>query len=99
MLLQSHLGEIRMLPALPKAWHTGKVAGLRARGAFQVDLEWRQGTLAKAVLKSQRGNPVRLRTARPVNVTSGGRPVKTRQEEGLTVFETSLNRTYEIVPA
>ncbi len=98
MLLQSHLGEIRLLPALPKAWHTGRVAGLRARGAFQLDIEWRQGTLAKAVITSQRGNTVRLRTARPVNVTAAGRVVKTRQEEGLTIFESSPNRTYELHP-
>jgi alpha-L-fucosidase 2 len=51
MLLQSHAGEIALLPALPAEWATGTVTGLRARGAVTVDLEWRDGAATRAVLR------------------------------------------------
>jgi alpha-L-fucosidase 2 len=52
MLVQSHAGEIHLLPALPKAWPDGEVRGLRVRGGFTLDMEWAEGRLKKAVLYS-----------------------------------------------
>ena len=60
MLMQSYNDQIIILPALPKAWPTGAVRGLRARGGYGVDLSWRDGKPDKVVLRSDLGQPVRL---------------------------------------
>lgn len=61
MLLQSHMGFIHLLPALPNAWEQGTVTGLCARGNFILDLYWQQGNLQKALLKSNAGGSCTLK--------------------------------------
>jgi alpha-L-fucosidase 2 len=61
LLVQSHAGVIHLLPALPSAWPAGRVRGLRARGAVEVGMEWRNGTLVEATLRSARAKTVRVR--------------------------------------
>ena len=52
MLVQSHMGVIDLLPALPDAWPTGRVRGMRVRGGLEIDLAWKEGRATAAVLKA-----------------------------------------------
>jgi alpha-L-fucosidase 2 len=64
MLLQSHNGVIRLLPALPDSWPEGRVAGLQARGGVEVSIDWQEGKLTRATLRSLTGGPCRIRYGR-----------------------------------
>jgi alpha-L-fucosidase 2 len=75
MLVQCDEDEIRLLPALPAAWPAGRVAGLRARGGFEIDMSWKNGALERASVRSLVGSPLRLRrgeTLRTFNRTVRG---------------------------
>jgi alpha-L-fucosidase 2 len=99
MLLQSHAGEIHLLPALPAAWAEGRVKGLRARGRFEVDMRWRGGRLESAEIRSLAGLRCRVRARLPILVKSGGKVIKIEQPEpGVVVFETEAGKSYAIEP-
>ena len=98
MLLQSHLDELHLLPALPQAWPAGEVNGLKARGNFKVDLAWNNHKLQNAKIHSESGERLVLRTTQPVEVK--GLSVEPEQEGTyfITSFDTEAGKTYKIIP-
>jgi len=79
MLVQSQGGELAFLPALPKAWSSGKVTGLRARGGLEVDVEWSGGMPTTATLRPAVDGTHLLRMAQGVRISAvrdGGQPIR-----------------------
>ena len=99
MILQSHAGEVHLLPALPRAWADGHVSGLRARGGFEVDMRWREGRLAESRIVSHAGELLRLRTGVPVRILVNSRELATENPElGVVEFPTRPGTEYRILP-
>lgn len=61
MLLQSHAGYIHLLPALPDNWQEGSIHGIRARGGFTIDMEWKKGKITRLSVTSHLGGTCRIR--------------------------------------
>ncbi len=94
MLLQSHAGAIEFLPALPQAWPTGKVTGLRARGGFTVDIAWRDGKLTEATITSDLDGPCAIRSWTPLRVSHGDSEIAQSSDE--FQFTTEADETYTV---
>lgn len=98
MLVQSHLGYIQLLGALPSSWAEGKISGLLARGGFEVGLEWKDGKLKTGFVKSLCGEKCNLRYDGKIILVEDeeGTEIETVFENGITSFFTEKGKTYKI---
>ena len=88
MLLQSHNGEISLLPALPTAWKNGSVKGIKARGNFIVSINWNDSKIKQAKIYSANGGSCRVSSSQPIKVVE----IKSKQASGINSNE--LNTQY-----
>jgi alpha-L-fucosidase 2 len=96
MLLQSHLNEIHLLAALPAAWATGSVKGLKATGNFEVSIHWKDQRLTNATIRSLAGGACKIRTAIPIQV-KGMAVTSVADAHGyLTTFNSEKGKLYTI---
>ena len=103
MLLQSHEGFIRLLPALPDLWEEGYIKGLCARGGFEIDIYWDDNKLVKANLTSNSGEVCSIKILDEVKVLNRNKEIelnREKQSDGsyLIRFLTKENETYSILP-
>lgn len=100
MLLQSDKGEIDLLPALPSEWRTGVVQGLRARGGFEVGVEWNDGRTQRCEIRSTAGGTCRVRAPQPLEVAgpNGAAVPATHPEANVVQFETTAGASYVLTP-
>lgn len=96
MLLQSHAGFIQLLPALPEAWKEGSVEGLKARGAFLINMQWKDQKFLKASITSLNGGRCVIKTGVALMLEGGkDRPVREGNNYTLS-FETVKGQVYKL---
>ncbi len=101
MLLQSHIGTIQLLPALPDVWTEGSVKGLKAIGNFEVDINWANGVMTDAQITSVLGQECKVnfpyaKNASIINVATGEAVEITVIDNNTVSFPTTVNGQYKL---
>lgn len=96
MLIQSHMGYISILPALPKVWSKGSFRGLCARGGFVVDAEWMDGKLTKLTLLSKNGGSCSIKGEKAFITDGDGKNIAYQTQDTIVTFQTKSMESYHI---
>ena len=97
LLVQSHRGEIHLLPALPSAWPRGQVTGLRARGGYDVAITWQDGALHHATIRAGQSGRCRVRSQVLLSVAIADISVPVeRPEPGVVLFDVGAGESYQL---
>jgi alpha-L-fucosidase 2 len=97
MIVQSYGGVVRLLPALPSAWTTGAVSGLRLRRGFVVDISWSDHRLTDATIVATVDGPLRLVVPDPIGVVLGdGTEIVT--DGSVTTIDAHAGQRFELRP-
>ncbi|WP_081823846.1 glycoside hydrolase family 95 protein [Paenibacillus sp. UNC451MF] len=97
MLLQSHAGAVHLLPALPSEWENGRVSGLKARGGYEIGIEWEEGKLRQATVRSTNGGVCQVRLNQPVRILDeNGEPVYAGTTGTDILFTANPNHIYTL---
>jgi alpha-L-fucosidase 2 len=97
MLLQSHLGEIHLLAALPDEWAAGEIKGLKARGDFEISMVWKNKRLVTAQIKSLAGGVCKIRSSTPFAVKDVAIKTIKSGDYYLLGFNSVKGKTYELM--
>lgn len=94
-IVQSHSGEIWLLPAIPAEWESGSVRGLKARGGFELSFEWKNGKVTELEVFSECGNPCAI-VGTGLSVISGEENIPAADDGDTVRFETKAGMTYKV---
>jgi len=97
MLVQSHEGVIDLLPALPSAWSHGEFKGVCTRGAFELNMQWKEGKITKVDILSKAGQKCRIRPGVSAVNKSNGKDIEFKKlDDGSIEFSTAKGTTYAL---